>query len=317
MFDASVIVCTHNPRRDYLRQVLKALSLQTLPKSQWELILVDNASDIPVASAVDVSFHPNARHLTESELGIAVARQRGIREASSDLVVFVDDDNVLEPNYLSEAVRIKNGWPALGVWGAGAIIPRFECEPVGYSQNLVPYLALREINRPQWGNVFPCQQATPWGAGICVRGAIAVAYCDLYGRSEIQIASRRGKDILMSGEDVEISYVACEQGSGMGIFPQLRLLHLIPKEHVRLDYLLKIFEGTRTSDLLLAYKWNGSLPRSPLRPRGLLSIIKNVITRRGIERRKYLADLRALISARKIIRSAQSNQGPSRAQEHL
>jgi hypothetical protein len=135
---------------------------------------------------------------------------------------------------------------------------------------------------------------------------VATAYGDFSVSSEIQIASRRGKHILMSGEDVEICYVACEQGSGVGIFPQLKLLHLIPKDRVRLDYLLKVLEGTQTSNLLLEYKWSGTLPQSPLRPRGLMSILKNVIMRRGLERRKYLADVRALIAAREIIKSAKT-----------
>jgi glycosyltransferase involved in cell wall biosynthesis len=306
MFDASVIICTHNPRQDYLRQVLKALSLQTLPCKRWELLLIDNASDIPLASTVDISWHPNARHFTEHELGIAVARRRGIREALSDLLIFVDDDNVLDPDYLLEAVRIGDEWSMLGAWGAGAIIPRFECEPAEDVRDLLPVLALRDIERPRWTNVVPCNKATPWGAGMCVRAPVATAYGDFSVSSEIQIVSRRGKHILMSGEDVEICYVACEQGSGVGIFPQLKLLHLIPKDRVRLDYLLKVFEGTQTSNLLLAYKWSGTLPQSPLRPRGLMSILKNVIMRRGLERRKYLADVRALIAAREIIKSAKT-----------
>ena len=40
----SVIICTHNPRSDYLERCLAALSDQTLVKDQWELIIVDNAS---------------------------------------------------------------------------------------------------------------------------------------------------------------------------------------------------------------------------------------------------------------------------------
>ena len=44
MADISVIVCTHNPRTDYFRRVLNALDAQTLPKNNWELLVVDNAS---------------------------------------------------------------------------------------------------------------------------------------------------------------------------------------------------------------------------------------------------------------------------------
>src|SRR5262245_61510732 len=122
MNELSVIICSHNPRRDYLRRVIDALRNQNLSKDRWELLLVDNASDASLARAWDLSWHANARHAVETEIGLASARMRGIREASSDLLVFVDDDNVLNPDYLSEALRIKSEWPMLGVWGSGATL---------------------------------------------------------------------------------------------------------------------------------------------------------------------------------------------------
>jgi glycosyltransferase involved in cell wall biosynthesis len=50
----SVIVCTHNPRQDYLARALAALRDQTLPTNEWELLVVDNASDIHLARTIDL-----------------------------------------------------------------------------------------------------------------------------------------------------------------------------------------------------------------------------------------------------------------------
>ena len=119
MIEVSVIVCTHNPRPNYLRRVLDALRDQSLPKDRWEFLLIDNASREPLVGTWDLSWHPHARHVSESEIGLSLARQRGIRESSADLLVYVDDDNVLNADYLSEALRIGNDWPALGTWGSG------------------------------------------------------------------------------------------------------------------------------------------------------------------------------------------------------
>ena len=105
MFAISVIICSHNPRPEYLRRTLEALKAQTLPTKDWELLLVDNASKEPLAGRFDLSWHPNARHVRENELGLTTARLRGIREAHSDLLVFVDDDNVLRTiQYLDRSV---------------------------------------------------------------------------------------------------------------------------------------------------------------------------------------------------------------------
>jgi hypothetical protein len=58
---ASVIICSHNPRADYLGRVLQALAEQTLSKTSWELLLVDNASHQPLEKSWDLSWHPRAR----------------------------------------------------------------------------------------------------------------------------------------------------------------------------------------------------------------------------------------------------------------
>jgi hypothetical protein len=227
-----------------------------------------------------------------------------MRESASDLLVFVDDDNVLDETYLTRALEIKENWPSLGVWGSGSIIPEYELHPEPYLKELIPCLALRETEKARWSNVIPCLEATPWGAGLCVRAKVADAYRQIYNESAILISGRRGR-ALMSGEDVEISYVACQLGLGMGVFPELRLAHLIPRERVSAKYLLKLYEGTGTSDALLAYKWRGVIPKSPFHPRSLVAILKNFTMRRGFDRQIYWGRMRALATARRIILSHQ------------
>jgi glycosyltransferase involved in cell wall biosynthesis len=298
--DATLVICAHNPRPAYLERVLASVREQSLGKDCWELIVVDNLSAVPLASNWDLSWHPRGRHVMEGELGLSAARRRAIKEASSDLLIFVDDDNVLDPAYIARAVEIKHAWPRLGVWGAGVIIPEFEVQPTEYVKPLLHYLALREIGAPRWTNVFPCFEATPWGAGLCVRASVAAAYRQDCEQSSIQITGRRGQAVL-SGEDLEINYLACQSGYGMGIFPELKLTHLIPKQRITENYLLKIVEAAALANLLLDYKLEGRIPRSPFSARGSMSLLKNLLVHRGIGRRRSLANARAEIKARKII----------------
>src|SRR6266702_777295 len=75
VIELSVIICTHNPRQEYLRRVLDALRNQSLSKDHWELLLVDNASEMCLSGECDLSWHPNGRHRLEGELGLASARR--------------------------------------------------------------------------------------------------------------------------------------------------------------------------------------------------------------------------------------------------
>lgn len=298
--ELSIIICAHDPRANYLARTLEALQRQTLGANLWELLLVDNASASPLASSVDLSWHPLGRHVVETELGLSIARRRGMAEARADLMMFVDDDNVLAPDYLAQAMNIAREWPQLGTFGSGAIIPEFELEPRPHLRQLVPNLALREVSAPRWSNVFPCSDATPWGAGLCITRRAAEAYTRDERHSTLGISDRRGKSLL-SGGDVEMSFAACDAGFGMGIFPQLRLTHLIPKERVSEAYLMRLFEGILASNYMLSYKWKSLWPQAPFSLRGVLAIAKNVLFRRGLERRMYFANLRAVREARRAI----------------
>jgi glycosyltransferase involved in cell wall biosynthesis len=300
MVDASVIICTHNPRHKNLERTLGSLRAQTLSNRKWELILVDNASAKPIADNLDLSWHPSARHVLEPELGLSSARQRGIQESVGALLIFVDDDNVLASDYLSEALRIESESHFLGVWGSGSIVPEFEIEPANHLKFLLPWLGLRHVEQPVWSNAISCSDATPIGAGLCVRRHVGQAYIEFCKATSIKISGRKGSS-LGGHEDFEICYLSCKAGLGMGMFPQLKMLHLITKERVTDEYFLKLVESLTLSNLMLAYKWNGTLPKSPFSARGLASIVLNIVTRRGFDRQVYFAEQRAVTSARRIL----------------
>ena len=89
-----------------------------------------------LADRFDIGWHPNGRHVREDELGLTPARLRGIAEAVAELLIFVDDDNVLDPDYLEQALRVGREYPFLGTWG-GQCIPEYAVEP---APELKPYL---------------------------------------------------------------------------------------------------------------------------------------------------------------------------------
>ena len=224
--------------------------------------------------------------------------------AASDLIIFVDDDNVLDRDYVSLAVEIAAGWPKLGTFGSARITPEFECEPAPYVAKILPCLALRNSDETRWAS-HPDWHAMPWGAGLCVRRSVANAYREL--DTTVAISDRKGS-VLLSGGDVELSYVASSIGLGMGVFPELGIVHLIPKERVAKSYLLQIVTGTAISNALIAYKWHGIPPSSPLTPRGALSVLKHMAFLSGIEREEYLAKLRGAIKAGAMIREIEASR---------
>ena len=263
----SVIVSTHNPRADLLTRTLDSLHAQSLPVEAWELLIVDNASSHPVAGTVDLSWHPHARVVREDELGLTAARVRGIRETSADLLAFVDDDNVLREDYLTEALRLSRVHTMIGCFGAGVIVPEFEEQP---EPDVLPHthvLALRQVARTIWSN-SPDDGLFPWGAGLVVRRPVAISFTTLTENGGLNTAVGRRGTSLASGEDELFGWIALGQGLGKGLFTELSLVHLIPRERIAFDYLLRLSRAQAQSYTLI-HEWHGRaipVPERPARP---------------------------------------------------
>ena len=106
----SVVIPTHNPNRKFFPRVLDSLKEQTLDKSGWELLVVDNNSAEKVSETYDLSWHSSARHINENRLGLTNARLKGIKGSIGEIIVFVDDDTLLAPDYLQKAKLIAAEW---------------------------------------------------------------------------------------------------------------------------------------------------------------------------------------------------------------
>lgn len=296
----SVIICTHNPRSDYLRRVLDALHTQTLPKEQWELLLIDNASQEPLAGKWDLGWHPHARVIQEEELGLTPARLRGIAESKSDLLVFVDDDNVLSPDYLSEALVITQSHPWIGAWG-GTISGEFESPPPEWAKAHLGMLAIRNIDHKVWSDDASNTHAQPCGAGLCIRTTVARKYRDAVlldaGRRHL---GRRGSSLL-SGEDTDMIHTCRDLGLGWGNHPSLKLKHLIPASRLTERYLLQLCEAMATSFAIYFERHGLGLTQPDKRWRSVRRFSTNFVRRGRRAAQFYLADQRGLRAAHRIL----------------
>lgn len=301
----SVIICTHNPRRDYLQRTLDALQAQDLPFAQWEFLLIDNASDQALRNEWDLSWHPRARHIEERELGLTPARLRGIRESSGHLLVFVDDDNVLANNYLTAAQGLFTQRADLGV-ASGRLLPEYETAPPAWFGPHESWLAIRRLEASRWSHSF-APEAEPCGAGMCLRKDIALAYADkVVNDTNHRMLGRKGGSLL-SGEDVAITKVAMGLGYSMGQFVELNATHLIPSRRVSEEYLFTLYRNLQASGQLISWleeKQPLGMPNWRVFAKAFLRFIRG----NRVERRLVVEELRAMRLVRHIIRHTPVNE---------
>ena len=253
-FDISVCICTHNPRREYLTRVLAALAAQTLDPAAWELIVIDNHSDAPVADWANLGAIRHARLVGEERLGLTNARLKGIREARGEVLVFVDDDNLLAPDYLEHARRIMTEKPFLGAIG-GRYHGEFETPPPRWAWHYFPYLAVADHGDHALyifhRNTY--QSWYPYGAGLVIRRALAATYADQIALSAARRKMDRRGNSLASAGDIDMVLTVMDAGSAIGFYPELALRHIIPAERLRLSYLKRMIYHANYSLYHLMY----------------------------------------------------------------
>lgn len=256
---ASVVICTHNPRRDYLSRVLLALKAQTLPLDQWELLLIDNASDEVLAGCWDLTWHPQGRHVREEELGVTAARLRGIQESVADTLIVVDDDNVLCPDYLESALCISRERPCIGAFGASSTA-EFEEAPSESVAKYLVNLAVDQLTQDYWTNLAVPSKAVPFGAGLCVRRSVANAY--YYAAKKDPRRKQLGRIGIHLGthEDLDMALCAIDLGMGIGRFRRLKFTHLISKQRVSEDYIARFVAVQAGTEPLLNALRNVTTP---------------------------------------------------------
>lgn len=288
----SVIICAHNPREDYIYRMLDALKAQTLQKGQWEMLLIDNASNKRLADIWDLAWHPHARHIREDELGLTPARLRGIKESNGEILVFVDDDNVLDNSYFQKALAIHSQFRQLGAYGAGQIKGEFESPPRTEIMPFLGMLALRDDKKPLWSNQQNWNSSIPFGAGLCVLRTVALEYAQVLVKDHTRRSLGRSGKGLLSCDDVDLALFACKLGFGTGVFPELSLIHLIPSRRLERQYFIALAEGNAVSFLILARLWDYSAAWKENLVVAWFRHIKRLFGLKGIAREIYQAEWR-------------------------
>lgn len=253
--DVSVIICTYNPREPLFSRVLDALCAAVKVYSMVEVIIVDNNSDIPVASydrVQEILVHESRwRVVVEEAQGLTHARLRGISEASGELLIFVDDDNIISADFVLEAVSIALQHDHIGVF-SGNIELEFETSPPKWIEPYKGLLVYRNRKDVRWSN-FNSEDCMPAGAGMCIRRSVALYYQELHSSGARRFILDRNKETLMSAGDNDIALCACDIGLGIGVFPRLNLYHFIPDRRVSRRYIIDLVYGIYFSGEVLNY----------------------------------------------------------------
>lgn len=102
---ASIIIPTFN-RLARLKSVIAALEKQTVPKGDFEVLVISDGSNDGTEEYLQDYSHPlDLRAYFQRNQGPAAARNLGIKQAGGEIVIFLDDDVIPEPELVHEHIQ--------------------------------------------------------------------------------------------------------------------------------------------------------------------------------------------------------------------
>lgn len=247
----SIIICCFNSENRILDVLVNLDQINNLG-FDIEIIVVDNAStDFTYNLAKD--FFKTSKIIgsviKESTQGLAFARKSGVLHAVFDIILFCDDDNFFEKDYIQNGLILFKQNLRLGVLGGFGV-------PI--SDNSFPYWFSTFSNSYAVGSLGKFDGIQPKGSihyGACLffRKDALTKY---YNRNILSpLTGRKGK-ILSSGEDSELCLGIQLEGYSLGYDSSLRFKHKIEENRLSEIYCIKLKKGILSNyPILTSYEF--------------------------------------------------------------
>jgi glycosyltransferase involved in cell wall biosynthesis len=229
----TVALCTHN-HAERLGRTLADLRELRMPEAPWELLFIDNAcSDVTPAMLAGQAWPADwhVRIVREEKLGLSNARNRAIQEARGEYVIFVDDDETPDPEWLRafEALIVEHAPDGFG----GRIEVLFEGErPPWLADELLGFLG--QLNRAHATMPLTRPDSSFHGGNFGFRRTV----CESVGDFDAALG-RKGTDNT-GGEEVDFYRRLLQGGFKVWWTPEAVIFHRIESTKLKRSYFLDL-----------------------------------------------------------------------------
>ncbi len=245
----SLIMCCYNSEK-LIKKPLEAI-LEQQVNVPYEMIIVDNnCTDNTVALIKKIYKESgSSAHLTiveEPEPGVGHARKKGFLAAKYPYISFIDDDNIINNNWVNTVHDLFQKKPEMGIIGSNNKALFLDgIEPDWFDAVKGQYACASQGNDLE---DLTYTRRFVYGAGMSIKKEILV---EVYAIPlPLYLLGRKG-DKLFSGDDSELGMRAILLGHKMYCSDRLKLKHIMPKERMTWSYFRKMSEGHGKSHIIL------------------------------------------------------------------
>ncbi|WP_136669276.1 glycosyltransferase [Flavobacterium sp. H122] len=241
-YNFSIVICCYNSE-ERISKTLHHIARQKIKDDiNWEVIVVNNNStDLTTEKAFKTWEKINSfidfKIIDEINPGLSFARKKGTLESRGEYILFCDDDNWLDENYIQTAFEITQKDSKIGMLGGIGTAFTIGDTPEWFEKAKIAY-AVGAQNETEGDITY--KKGYVYGAGAIVKKELLILL-DEIGFAHV-LTDRIGKKIV-SGGDNEIGYAIVLLGYKIYYSQKLKFQHYIPDNRLNLKYLKKFKIG--------------------------------------------------------------------------
>lgn len=247
-------ICTHN-RAAYLPGAIESLLQQSLPSSDYEILVIDNCStdETPaiaqryLTAAGDVTL----RSARAEPLGLSHARNLAVQMAAGEVIAFLDDDAIAAPQWLAALLDAYAAFP--NAWAVGGRVePLWLAQrPTWLTDQMLPHLAILNLG----DSLRQLQKGEEVYGVNCSFRRGAFVELGLF-RNDL---GRKGRQLLGS-EESEFQARILRSGRQVIYTPNAIVQHVLPATRLEQDYFVRLAFGKGQSAARRVATEQGTLP---------------------------------------------------------
>lgn len=247
MFDASIIIATHNRYNSLIRSINSILNCD-YDKEKYEIIIVDNKSTDNTRLVKEIyKKYKNFIYVYEEKPGVHFARNRAIKKAKGGILIYTDDDVEVSRNFIKAYVTAFRKYNKMTSAG-GEVILKWEENPPKWLQEYIgnkKVFPLLSLMKPY--NKFHLSKN---GYFFSVNMAV---------RKEVLISSNGFQPELVGNKytgngEYGLYKEFQKKGHLIGYVPDATVYHFIPPHRMTLKYLSDRMENEGISNVYTYYQ---------------------------------------------------------------
>jgi len=242
----TLCICTYD-RYDLLPKAIDSATRQSLPRDQFDILVVDNSPDQKRAQAFGNKFSsiPNLIYEVSKTPGLSNARNRGAQSSRAPIIAFMDDDAIASASWAEEILRAFDSFGSAAKIVGGRVDPIWSAPRPSWIHDSM----LGNLSVVDWGGDLRAAGPHEWFAGTNISMRVEAILNN--GGFPPHLGRIGSGSSLLSNEEIQLVEKIRTAGGTLVYAPDARVSHLVDTRRLTKTWFRKRHAWQALSDFLM------------------------------------------------------------------